>query len=371
MSFRSDTVSIEKLLLDPNNYRFLDLDDYVKVVANRIHEESVQNRSVDLIKKDGRDELRALKESIEINGYINIEALVLKPYEHNPDLFVVVEGNRRVAAMKWLKNDREAGSEIPMTLIESFNSISAIILDTTDENYDQIQHILIGVRHVSGIKQWGGYQRAKLLVELVEENGFSVSEAAQRIGMSPNEALRRFRAFKALEQLANDDEFGSYTDPKMYRLFHEAVSVVKIKEWLGWDESEFKFTNEEELKKYYKLLIPIFPEDDDEPARSEPPKIKTYQDVRNLREILGNEDAETSLYNPNQSYSEALAIAKATRGPVWLPKIKSAIQALDNLPTNALKNLTAEESELLIKMYSKAKERLDDWKTLTGNEWEQ
>jgi hypothetical protein len=40
-----DEVSLEQLLLDPNNYRFQDTDDFVRAEEHRFHEESVQLRT--------------------------------------------------------------------------------------------------------------------------------------------------------------------------------------------------------------------------------------------------------------------------------------------------------------------------------------
>ena len=42
--FEAQDISISKLLLDPNNYRFLDGKKFKKKAANRFHEESVQTR---------------------------------------------------------------------------------------------------------------------------------------------------------------------------------------------------------------------------------------------------------------------------------------------------------------------------------------
>jgi hypothetical protein len=365
MEYSTKEVRLDQLLLDPNNYRFLDMEDFSMVAQNRIHESSVQDRAERLIRLDGKDELRALKESIEVNGYIPVEILIVKPYAFKKGLFVVVEGNRRVAAMRWLKEDCEGGSPIPEKLIKSFDKLPAMVLKDGEEETKSLQHILMGLRHVSGIKQWGGYQRAKLVVELVDDLGLSINVAAKQIGMSSHEASRRYRALKALEQMQKDEEFGGFSDPKMYRLFHEAISVVKVKEWLGWDEEENTFTNVEGLEKFYKLLIPNTPEDEEELPRAHEPKIRTYLDVRDLRDIIGNVEAEECLFDPNRSFHEALAVAKASATPNWAPRIKAAIQTLQKMPTSTLKGLSAEEIVPLKELYAQLSETLSDWEKLT------
>lgn len=370
MEYVPENVSLDRLLLDPNNYRFFDMDQYTRALPNRIHEPSVQQRAEELVRLDGKEELRALKESIEANGYIPVETLVVKPYEFRDSSFVVVEGNRRVAAMRWLKRDSDGGSPVSEDLIKSFNTLPAIVLKGGEDATKALQHILMGLRHVSGIKQWGGYQRAKLVVELVDDFGLSLSEAAKQIGMSAHEASRRYRALKALEQMQNDEEFGTLADPKMYRLFHEAVSVVKVKDWLGWHDDEYRFSDEDNLVNFYKLLVPHSPEEEEESARAREPKIRTYLDVRNLRDILGNIEAQECLFDPDRSFNEALAVAKASTAPNWNPRIQAATQTLRKMPTSTLKSLSFADISPLKELYSILKETLSDWIKLTDNELE-
>lgn len=370
MEFEPEEVSLDQLLLDPNNYRFFDMDKYVKVALNRIHEATVQQRADDLVRLDGKEELRALKESIEANGYVPVETLVVKPYEFKDGSFVVVEGNRRVAAMRWLKQDRSGGSAVSEELIKSFDKLPAIVLKGGEEATKTIQHILMGLRHVSGIKQWGGYQRAKLVVELVDEFGLSLGDAAKQIGMSAHEATRRYRALRALEQMEKDEEFGTCADPKMYRLFHEAVSVVKVKEWLGWDGDEYRFTDEDNLENFYRLLVPYSPEEEMEAGRAREPKIRTYLDIRNLREIIGNIEAEECLLDPEKSFNEAIAVAKASAAPNWNPRIQAASQTLRKMPATTLKSLSPADVVPLKDLYDLLKGTLSDWMKLTDNKLE-
>ena len=280
---------------------------------------------------------------------------------------MVVEGNRRVAAMRWLKQDREGGSSVSENLIKSFDELPAILLEVGENTAETLQHIFMGLRHVSGIKQWGGYQRAKLVVELVDDFGLNIGEAAKQIGMSAHEATRRYRALKALEQMQKDEEFGAVADPKMYRLFHEAVSVVKVKDWLEWHEDEYRFSDDDNREKFYRLLTPYTPEEEEESARAREPKIRTYLDVRNLRDILGNIEAQECLFDPDKSLSEALAVAQASAIPNWTPRMQAANQTLTKMPTTILKSLSAEEITPLTALYYQLKETLSDWVKLTGN----
>jgi len=367
MNYQPTELELEQLLLDPNNYRFLAMKEYVRVDSKRFHEPTVQQRAQTLLELDGYEELRALKESIQTNGYIPIEALVVRPYSYKAELYVVVEGNRRVAAMNWLIRDRKAGAPVSQERVKSFKHLPAIILDSDASNFEGLRHVLLGLRHVSGTKEWGGYQRARLVLELVDEQDLSISDAARAIGMSSHEAKRRCRALKALEQMQRDEEFGPQAKPAMYRLFHEAVAQPKVREWLGWDEDKFEFTHEGNRHEFYRLLIPYKPEDEEEALRAHEPKIRTYEDVRSLGEILGDVDAEDSLLDPKQSLADALAVAKVAVASNWLPRLKAALKALGQIPVETLKNLKSEDIKPLQELYLALKERLSDWMKLTDN----
>jgi len=185
--------------------------------------------------------------------------------------------------------------------------------------------------------------------------------------MSAHEASRRYRALKALEQMQKDEEFGNLSDPSMYRLFHEAVSIVKVKEWLDGMIMNTGSPTDKNWKSFTDCLLPQTPEDEEESARAHESKIRTYLDIRNLRDIIGNIEAEESLFDPEKSFNEALAIAVASVALNWNPRIKAASQTLRKMPTSTLKGLSIDEIAPMYELYKQLKETLSDWEKLTGN----
>lgn len=360
MNYQIEEHNLKNLLLDPNNYRFLDVPGYRRVDKRRYHEPSVQKRAYEILWGERGEDLSPLKKSIIANGYVPLEALVVRPHESQENTFVAIEGNRRIAAMQWIVQDHEAGVEIDGNLIASFDTLSIVVIDPTSaENRDAI-HILMGIRHVSGIKQWGAYQQAKLIVELMDDLGVQLQETASRLGMSAVEVNRRYRAFRALVQMEEDEEFQSLASPGLYRLFHEAVSSPVTRDWLGWDESKNVFTHEENRNYFYSMIVA---HEDDEGNKQEP-KLKTYADVRELKKILPNSDARQVLLDPSKTLADTLAVVVAEEGGGWLDKTRSAISAIESLSVRDLKRLSEEHIQLLGKLQKIVKERLDDYKKL-------
>lgn len=335
-TFSEDKISYENLLLDPNNYRFQDRSDFQMADERRFHEVSVQARAYGRIKDDS---LTQLKNSIIHNGFLPVERLVIRPYEFIEGKYVVLEGNRRLAALRWIAEDHAAGVTIPESVMQDLERVPVIIVNQ-QEGDSAFYEALMGIRHVSGIKEWGGYQRARLVALMRDRHELDTGEVADRLGMTRHEVNRRYRAYSALEQMKNDEDYGDYAESTLYPLFHEAVAQPVVREWLGWDENSGNFTNAETLHIFYDMLTPS----DSEEGRQREPKIGSYLQVRELRHILPNSEAKRILIDPNRSLLDALAAARRDEmAQAWATEVAEAITALENIGIGELRRLRAED----------------------------
>jgi hypothetical protein len=241
---------------------------------------------------------------------------------------------------------------LPDNVLSTFKAIPVVELRGVEDD-PAIRLSIMGVRHVGGIKEWGGYQRAKLVTELRDQFQLDTGEVAARLGMTAHEVNRRYRAFKALKQMMDDEEYVDLSAPDMYPLFHEAVAGTIIKEWLGWNEESSEFTNQDSLHQFYDLIAPI-QLDDNEPRA---PKLTTYAEVRDLRDVLVLPEAKRRLFDPGASFADALALAKAEDlAKTWLTQVGEAAAALKSVSALEVGNLDDEalsEIELLRQLASK------------------
>lgn len=359
MDFEEKDLPISSLLLDPNNFRYQDESEFVTADERRFHEESVQDRAYRRLR---RESLAELKKSILTNGFLPVERLVVRPYGDSGEKYVVVEGNRRLAALRWIDEDHAAGVEVPPQALSVLDSIPVIVLpDGEDES---VYLSIMGIRHVSGIRQWGPYQRAKLVTELRDRYGLEPADVAERIGMSTQEVNRRYRAFKALGQMQLDPDYGERADPSMYVLFHETVAIPVVRQWLGWNEATSYFENEDELHQFYELIAPS--ESEDKPAR--PPKITTFGQIRQLRIILPLPEARRVLLNPESDFDAAIGIAKAdelTRS--WGTQVAETVAALRSIGWNELGKLSSEDLDEVTKLRDVVTELLEAYGRLSNN----
>ncbi|MGN8152492.1 hypothetical protein ACTJK5_09485 [Agrobacterium sp. 22094] len=312
MEYKKVDLKPSQLLLDPNNYRFHDLVGYNEVKKRaRYQEDGVQAQAMKLLRETTAFDLGALKDSIRTNGFIPIEQIVVVPYDTRDDgteRFLVIEGNRRTAALKSLIEESGSGAaDLAENVKESIEKISVVLLKGTEEEIGSYQRTLMAIRHVAGIREWGPYQQAKLVVEMFEEPGATLGSVAQKIGISSREVARRYRASKALKQMEDDEEFSEFAEPRLYVFFHEAVSQPKVRDWLEFDNDTYKAENEDARQLFFELLSPR-----EVDGERHPPKLTSAnQQVRQLKDIVSKPYALEVLADPDKTFDDAVLAAQA------------------------------------------------------------
>lgn len=309
MDTKDFTLHPDQLLLDPNNFRFHDIAGYKRVSQRgRFGERGVQDRALTLLEGTKSFDLGPLKESIRSNGFIPIEKIVVEAFdqESDPPTYLIIEGNRRAAALKILLADHKSGAEdINGVILKTLQEIPVIEIFGADEERRRYKNTLMAIRHVAGIREWGPYQQAKLVVELYDDEEHAFGPVAQRIGISSREVARRYRASKALQQMEEDDEFSEHADPKLYSYFHEAVSQPKVRDWLKWSDESYEAENEESRRLFYELLSPR-----EVDGVMLPPKLQNAnKQVRQLKDIVDKEVPMQILADPEQPFEDAVEAA--------------------------------------------------------------
>jgi hypothetical protein len=344
LKFEGKEVDLDGLLLDPNNYRFLDSKDYKPKPKNRYASEKVQTATLRLLIQDKRYQLAELKKSILTNGYVPMERIIVVPYEQKPGKYLVVEGNRRVAALKSLVEDaNEEVIELSAPELESFSKkIPCAVLLAESKDRSRAERIIMGIRHIAGPREWGAYQQAQLVKELHDQEGQDFAAIGEHLGISRVEVGRRYRAMTALKAMESDELYGEKAEPEYYRLFHELVSLPEVRTRFGWDSDGDQFTDIDKAREFFELIAPQTKETSD-------PKIKSYSDVRKLKFIVGRPSAEEALIDPTKSFADALAEATQHRPASAPPKepisefFVRVLARIKGITRQELKELTASD----------------------------
>jgi len=328
-------VGLSDLLLDPNNPRFSELGEDLRTIPeSRFADEKVQNSAFEKMKDDKFDVVE-LRDTIKTIGFLPMDRIVVTKWVgYAPDgnqKYLVIEGNRRVSALKWLIQLHDIGKEtFSSEQLENFTQIQCLLLDT-DHAPPSATLVLPGLRHVSGVKEWGAYQKAKA-VHALRRGGMGPQEAAQSLGLSTRAANSSYRCFLALESMKIDEEFGEFADAKMYSHFEEVFRRANLRVWLGWDDNSERFTNGERLREFYGWIVPNVEE-------NAPAKLSDSRSVRDLSEIISDENALNILRSPEGTLARALARYEVDHPEDWYPKVLAAASALGALTPDMLRKM--------------------------------
>jgi hypothetical protein len=351
-------VTLEDLPLDPNNPRFAELGQASDAVPeSRFSEAKVQQQTYDKMRAPGF-EVAELRDTIKNLGFLPMDRIVVRKWkmpEGQPAKYVVVEGNRRIAALRWLTELGESGKEtFTPEQLANFTKLEVLLLDD-EAAPDNSRLILPALRHVSGIKQWGPYQKARA-VHALKESGLSSQDAAQSIGLSTRQANQLWRSYLALEQMQQDEEYGEFAEPRLYSYFEEVFKRGNVRDWLGWNDDQRKFTKEDRLTEFFGWMVGE-PNEDGEVGDKKLPEAKS---VRILGEIIDDPGAMAVLRSAGGSLTKAKARFEAEHPQEWVPTVASAENILASLSPDILRKLSDNELDVLYKLQIRINQVLED-----------
>ncbi len=191
--------SVDELQLDPTNPRL-----GRRVASPKLSQEKVLDIMSDWT-------LEELAESFLSNGFWPQEALIaVKEDLYGKSSLVVVEGNRRLAALKYLQSAVDgdhaskrweklvAGRKVPKEL---FDSVPYILMPSRQ----QVASYL-GFRHVTGIKEWNPAEKAEYIAKLIEENDLSYEDVRRQIGSKTPTVRQNYISYRLLLQMGQHED---------------------------------------------------------------------------------------------------------------------------------------------------------------------
>ena len=355
-------VSLQDILLDPNNPRFLDVaSNRLNVSEERFAEERIQDKTLsDMMNFD----IESLKQSILSLGFLPIDRIVVRKWHSrtSDEKYVVVEGNRRIAALKKIyKEFSEGRLDLDATQQDNFLNLSVLLISDVNDLYFTL---IPGLRHVSGIKQWGVYQQSNLIAKLKEENGYESSQAAASLGISTRECNRLYRAFKALKQAQSLEDYEDEITEKKYSYFEEAIKNTKVKEWLEWDDVSNSFRNLTNLDLFIGWMIG---EEDETTGERLSPRLNEAKSVRLLNKIIGTSSFELFINDKTQQLEilEAEENIK-NKNLNWALTLKEVIKTMQELPTSIVKQMDESQKEILKNLLDTIQGLMEDNKKLNA-----
>jgi hypothetical protein len=141
-------------------------------------------------------DVNELVQAIGNSGWLDYEPLVVWKQGN-----FVLEGNRRLAALKILANDdlqRKFGITPPRPLHENALPDEVLAISVTDRGDARD---FIGFKHINGPHKWDSLAKAKFAWSwITEDDAVSLPEIAQRLGDGHNTVARLVNAYIVLQQ---------------------------------------------------------------------------------------------------------------------------------------------------------------------------
>lgn len=316
-------VHLSQLLLDPNNYRFVDSESYIPVQPEEVMDARVQQRTRNLLLGKGQENVRDLIVSFKNNGFLDIEAIQVKRLTER--LYMVLEGNRRVATLKYLQEQYENDIDTGKVNADTFKAINVKVISGND---DKAHLIAMGLHHISGKKKWNPLNQAQMVNDLLDKYQMSEDEVCQSLGLS-KQMLRRYERTLALIQEYKQSDYGDEFKSSMYSFFEETVKSPNIRDWLGWNDETMSCSNRSNMNRLFSWFSHQETTTHDEEDGSEiqtiqDPIVEKSSDIRVLQQFISDENALMQMEKA-RSVSEGYAFSDYVRRQ----RVSTAISDLD------------------------------------------
>ena len=249
-------------------------------------------------------ELDELLQSVSTNGYLDIEPLIVLANSNGGKGLVVLEGNRRLATLRLLREEdlahRIRRSEnlrikippVDESLRSSFDKVSVYRVATRES-----ARSFIGFKHINGAAKWDSYAKARFAANWYRNGDIALEEIARAIGDRHDTIKRMVSAIYVLEQ-AKDKNLFDLEDriTKKFNFSHlyTALSRSQYMSYLGVDTGWARYdpkpdpVPQQRLDRLKKVLVWIYGSREE---GSKPVVHVQNPDIKRLGEVIVHSEA--------------------------------------------------------------------------------
>ena len=274
----AELIAVDDLLLDPANPR----------LAGAVM--SIDDQDTIFVRLWQKMAVSELVDSIATNGYWQHEELFAKAENGK---FVVLEGNRRLAAVKVIVDaDLRKRLKIPDPpklsdgVAETLEKLP-VVVSTREDVWEYI-----GFKHVNGPQTWDSIAKAKYIHRVKTKHGIPLKDIATTIGDQHDTVVRLYRGFLVLQQAQDEDLFhadDAYRTKFPFSHLWTALGYKSVTSFLGVKREKLEKPNpvpKKNLPQLKSLLGWVYGSKSDS---IEPLVQRQNPDLRHLAEALASD----------------------------------------------------------------------------------
>lgn len=293
---------LDELILDPRNPR---------LGLRGAPVDAPQGEILELMKSWSLEELGT--SFLESGFWVQEALLCVEGEAYGENALIVVEGNRRLAALKLL--DQSFSGNPPSAawakIVEGinrpdslFNEIPTILMPDRAS-----VDIFLGYRHVTGIKEWAPAEKAEYISFLIDERGLSYQEVMRKIGSKTDAVRRNYIAFRVLQQASGEESIDETKILDKFSVLFLSLRSAGVQSFLGVDitaepqaaQTPVPQNHIENLRDFVKWLFG---------TADSAPVVQDSRQVERFSKVLQSQDAVQYLRSaarPNLDYAYVIA----------------------------------------------------------------
>src|SRR5208337_2323083 len=260
--------------------------------------------------------IEELANSIRQNGWLPVDSIFVRKLAHHDSFYVVLEGNRRVAAIRMLMKDPDISTSLRKSL-ETVRVMEVLDSGSKAEVQKKITYLL-GVRHHGSLKKWTPFAQAHNIftryIEIAHQTSDTFKweqgvgqQVASTLSIQLEEVEKRLKGYRVMFQVGKTPEVqdspGGMED-RYYSICAEPLLSPRktLRTYIAQDETTF-LVSDDGVKRMNNLCHFNVPNREGAPL-SNPPE------WRYLDKILSDEDLEKRNVNLKKVEDEKLAPSK-------------------------------------------------------------
>lgn len=260
-----------------------------------------------------------LVDSLVENGFIDYEPIVVRKKGPTSDKYVVIEGNRRVAAVKYLRQHLD---EYPSRKGD-IDTIPALVF-ATKQTADEKKHVraYLGVRHLLGIREWPPLSKALFLDRESAAVG-SLDTVLREVRLTKSQARRFLIPYRLLKKAGKDMPAGDE-----FWVLAEALNRAGVKDYIGLESNDALEITDYNKTKLNQVLDDLYGPVVDKKRVAAKRKVAETRNLSLYAKVLASEKAREALHDGKDLSEAAIYVDTKEESLVRLERLVSQLKLL-------------------------------------------